>query len=290
MVGKTRATCSTMPAGPPSQSWWSSSRGPAALALMLLAGCGGGHGTGPASPSTPTAAPASVALVTLDGITGRPVAAAGPASGLPGASLELAAPGYLVRRTFVPTDGQIFLWPLSVDEAYVRRIVYETWSFSGVQRLYRWNRTALTITPGVPDASIAAIVSTGTVTLTASSTAADIEIRIDPNHPDLVGHSGFTRCTTFGYAIDHCTVVLRDSGVLQSRVTTHELGHCLGLGHSARAEDLMNPSVRAAEPTSDERVLLTMMYGRRRPGNAPPDDDQSLGSAATTRRTLMVRD
>jgi len=257
---------------------------------MLLAGCGGDHGTGPASPSTSTPPPGSVALVTLDGITGRPVAAAGLPYGLPGASLELAAPGYLVRRTFVPTDGRIFLWPLTVDEAYVRRIVYETWSFSGVQRLYRWARTALTITPGVPDASIAAIVSTGTVALTASSTAADIEVRVDPNDPDLVGYLGFTRCTTTGYAIDHCTVVLRDSGVLQSTVATHELGHCLGLGHSARPQDLMNPSARAAELTSDERVLLTMMYGRRRPGNTPPDDDQSLGHAVTTRRTLMVRD
>jgi len=257
---------------------------------MLLAGCGGDHGTGPASPSTSTPPPGSVALVTLDGITGRPVAAAGLPYGLPGASLELAAPGYLVRRTFVPTDGRIFLWPLTVDEAYVRRIVYETWSFSGVQRLYRWARTALTITPGVPDASIAAIVSTGTVDLTASSSAADIEVRVDPNDPDLVGHLGFTRCTTTGYAIDHCTVVLRDSGVLQSTVATHELGHCLGLGHSARPQDLMNPSARAAELTSDERVLLTMMYGRRRHGNTPPDDDQSLGHAVTTRRTLMVRD
>ncbi len=263
-------------------------RCPGVLALALAA-CGG-HSAAPTTPATPTPPPGGLAILALDGITGGPVAATGPASGAAGANLELSAPGYLLRRTTVPADGRIFLWPATVDEAYVRRIVYETWSFSGVQRLYRWSRTALTITPGVPAASIAEIASTGAISLTDSASAPDIEVRVDPSDPDLVGYLGFTRCNTRGYAIDHCKVVLRDQGVLRSTVTTHELGHCLGLGHSARPEDLMNPAARIAALTADERVLVAMMYVRRRPGNAPPDDDQSLGPADASRRVLMIRD
>ena len=63
----------------------------------------------------------------------------------------------------------------------------------------------------------------------------------------------------------------------------HEVGHALGLQHSTRREDLMFPSTARTSLvfSADERVLLTMMYGHRRPGQMPPDNDQALGQAAT---------
>jgi len=63
----------------------------------------------------------------------------------------------------------------------------------------------------------------------------------------------------------------------------HEFGHALGLGHSARVQDLMFPSTARTTGvfSADERVLLTMMYIHRRPGQVAPDNDQALGQGAS---------
>src|SRR5262249_22777738 len=125
-----------------------------AAALLVLAGCG----SAPTSPTvmpapvaspTPTPAPAGFQLRAFDGVSGAPIDTTLP-SGSPGDGLDLAVAGYLRRRTLAPADGRLFLWPTTVDEAYVRAIVYESWSFAGTQRLFRWQRRALGISPIVP--------------------------------------------------------------------------------------------------------------------------------------------
>jgi hypothetical protein len=261
----------------------------AVVIVVGLSGCGGGGDSRqPTAPTVPPAGPAPIAVTALDGVTGMPVAGTGPIRGLPGDSVEFAAPGYLTRGTLLPRDGRVFLWPLTVSEAYVRAIVYETWSFAGTQRLFRWPKAALTITPGVWAPAVAEIASTGVVTL-SDSAEPDIEVRIDPSDPALGNFSAFTRCTVVGFAIDRCEVVTRDARLANSSLLTHELGHCLGLGHSPRAGDLMRPpGVGIDGFSSHERVLLTMMYAHRRPGNAPPDDDRALGLSTAVRRIFVV--
>jgi hypothetical protein len=261
-------------------------RSAAALLAFAAAGCGSG-GT-PVDPNPPPSAE-PLAVTAYDGVTGAPLTAAGPLSATPGMPVTLSAPGYVERATLLPADGRVFLWPITVDESYLRRIVYETWSFGGVQRLFRWEKATLGITPGTWLPAREEIASTGAVTFVESAQP-DVEVVVDPSDPDLVGFMGFTRCTTRGYAIERCRVVVRTPAAAASPLLTHELGHTLGLGHSLRTSDVMHPQARIPAFTGDERVLVAMMYGRRRPGNAPPDDDRALSAQSDRRFVLMIRD
>jgi len=258
----------------------------AALLALAAWGCSG-DGT-PVDPNPPPSGE-PLAIAVFDGVTGRSLTAAGPLTGTPGTPATFSSPGYVDRSTLLPADGRVYLWPITVDESYLRRIVYETWSFGGVQRLFRWEKNVLSVTPGTWLPAREEIASTGAVTF-VESTQPDVEVVVDPSDPDLVGFQGFTRCTTRGFAIEHCRVVVRSATVAASPLLTHELGHTLGLGHSLRAQDVMFPQARIPTFTSDERVLVAMMYGRRRPGNAPPDDDRALSALSDRSYILMIRD
>ena len=89
----------------------------AARVLLLLVsigivGCGGGGGSGSGT------APSNTVSV-VDGVTGSPIAGV-TVTARPGDTATVERAGYLRRDTIVPRDGIISLWPVTVDETFVR--------------------------------------------------------------------------------------------------------------------------------------------------------------------------
>ena len=263
----------------------SSSAGRAvALAASLAAACGGGGS--PTAPPTP----APVQVQALDGWTGQPVAAAvSPSSPMPGTTVTALAGGYLPRvQTAAP---QLFLWP--AEEAYVRALVYTEFSPGGL--LARWTR-AFTVRslPGHEQDTATALAVAGAATglaLTSSATG-EVEFVIDPEALDAV--SSLALAATWrqfsGSTIRGCRIAVRRDGWVTLGILLHELGHCLGLGHSTNDGDLMFRAERRATQSFTERELvqLRMMYAHRQPGNAAPDSQPGTRAAGGTRTIVVV--
>ncbi|HET6897021.1 MAG TPA: matrixin family metalloprotease [Vicinamibacteria bacterium] len=243
--------------------------------LIPLAGCGGGGGGG----TTPSA---SASLV--DGASGAAVGGAA-VSARPGDSVTVERAGYLRRDTIVARDNVISLWPNTVDEAYVRTLVYSETALRN--RLVRWPGTTITVPRDLP-AEISQLVQPW-VTLVPSDTPA-VTIVVDPTDPgfapyppDVIGVTLSQIADADAHFIASRIVFKAASDVRRPGALAHEFGHALGLNHSARQQDLMFPSTARTTTTfsPDERVLLTMMYTHRRPGQVAPDNDQALGQGAT---------
>lgn len=240
------------------------------LLLLPLAGCGGGGSTSPS---------ASVSVV--DGATGASVTGAAVGA-RPGDTVTVDRTGYLRRDTIVPRDNVIHLWPNTVDETYVRTLVYSESALRN--RLVRWPSTTITVPRDLP-ADVVELVRPW-VNLVPSDSPA-VTIVIDPSNPafaslppDIVG-------LTLSQVADADAHILSSQILFKSEADrrstlAHELGHVLGLGHSAHVQDLMFPSTARTSLvfSADERVLLTMMYTHRRPGQIAPDNDQALGQGA----------
>src|SRR6185295_2818144 len=130
-----RALDGRPPAGP---YWRIMRRAIGFLLLIPLAGCGGGGSSG-TSPS------ASASLV--DGASGAAIGGAA-VSARPGDSVTVERAGYLRRDTIVARDNVISLWPITVDEAYVRTLVYSETALRN--RLVRWPGTTITVPRDLP--------------------------------------------------------------------------------------------------------------------------------------------
>jgi hypothetical protein len=241
------------------------------LLLLPLAGCGGG---GSASPS------ASVSVV--DGATGASVTGAAVGS-RPGDTVTVDRTGYLRRDTIVPRDNVIHLWPNTVDETYVRTLVYSEAALRN--RLVRWPSTTITVPRDLP-ADVVELVRPW-VNLVPSDTPA-VTIVIDPSNPAFASRPSDVVGLTLSQVADSDAHFLSSQIVFKSEADrrstlAHEFGHVLGLNHSARPQDLMFPNTARTTTvfSADERVLLTMMYTHRRPGQIAPDNDQALGQGAS---------
>ena len=139
-------------------------RAAALLLLLPFAACGGG-GAG----TTPSA---SAGLV--DGVSGAAIAGAA-VSARPGDSVTVERTGYIRRDTIVPRDNVISLWPVTVDESFVRTLVYSESALRN--RLVRWPGTTITVPRDFP--SDISDTLRPWVTLVPSDTPA-VTIVIDP--------------------------------------------------------------------------------------------------------------
>ena len=248
----------------------------AALLLLLPFGACGGGGGGSTTPS------ASAALV--DGVSGGAIAGAA-VSARPGDSVTVERTGYIRRDTIVPRDNVISLWPSTVNEAYVRTLVYSETALRN--RLVRWPGTTIAVPRDLPP-EIAELVRPW-VTLVPSDTPA-VTIVVDPADPafapyppDVIGVTLSQIADSDAHFISSRIVFKSEADRRRPSALAHEFGHAMGLGHSERPQDLMFPTTArtTAVFSADERVLLTMMYTHRRPGQVAPDNDQALGQGAS---------
>jgi hypothetical protein len=209
-----------------------------------------------------------------------------------GVSVTVHAPGYLTREAAF--DGQPFyLWPQ--EEAYVRVLVYN--QYSPGQRLSRWT-TGFTVKPlpGREDDSAAVVGAAGAASGLSLSVSASgvVEMVVDPDALSTISSNALaaTWRTFRGNTVTGCRVVVRREAWTTRGIMLHELGHCLGLGHSQNESDLMYPyELRVTQSFSErEMVTLRMMYRWRKPGNAAPDHDPGVAGAAFDRRTLVIVD
>ena len=245
------------------------------LLLLPFAGCGGGGG-GTTTPS------ASASLV--DGASGAAIAGAS-VSARPGDSVTVERAGYIRRDTIVPRDNVISLWPNTVNETYVRTLVYSEVALRN--RLVRWPSTTISVPRDLPP-EIADLVRPW-VTLVPSDTPA-VTIVVDRANPafaqfasDVIGVTLSQVADSDAHLISSQIVFKSEADMRRPSALAHEFGHALGLGHSERLQDLMFPSTARTTTvfSVDERVLLTMMYTHRRPGQVAPDNDQALGQGAS---------
>jgi hypothetical protein len=189
---------------------------------------------------------------------------------------------------------QLYLWP--GDEAYVRALVYT--EFSPGHLLARWARTSFTVRalPGREDETasvVAAAAAASGLALTTSATG-EVEFVVDPDALNTTSSTALAAShrTFNGSTITGCRIFVRREGWMTPGIMLHELGHCLGLGHSPDSRDLMYAyEQRGADSFSArELVVLRLMYRWRKPGNAAPDRDPGVAGAASGRRTIVIVD
>lgn len=284
------------------------------LLTLAAAGCGGGGR--PSTPSVlPSAAPspaptptpvATGGTVIRDGWTEEEVAVStSPASPGTGTNVVVEAPGYL-RREQRFNGSPIFLWPS--EESYVRTLVYD-WEFTdGSLRMIRWPQPFTLSFDGdlANDAAIQAkaaevvaeITRITGLPITIAPGGGNVTVRINPSILDE-GAIAQTLITFRGASITEATVEFANrqeisggSGSQYRNTLLHEMGHVMGLNHSASDRDVMTPAegpgTREGNYQTDEATCLHMMYAHRQAGNFFPDRDAALGAASTQTRTVRI--
>lgn len=238
----------------------------------------------------------------------------------PGTSLEVAAGGFLDRRTLLRSAAELnlSLWPrqspTGLDEPYTATLVYTDSSQSAAPAgnfpLARLpiGATLVTIVPSAeiradPDAMAAhedavhalSAVGAGHIAyvLGAEHAGVTFETRIDSKDRSCAsGIRAFTQVSTRGAEISGGRIVFCAAEVARSTTVTHEMGHTFGLQHSPDRNEIMHAFFVEGRSTafSPREALAMSLMVQRRPGNRYPDRDPDAAQAGAARmRTIICR-
>jgi hypothetical protein len=249
-----------------------------------------------------TGLPVANAQVLADGARGRTDAQgrlaleAGTAS-----ALDVVAEGYLSRQTRMG-DGRVTLWPVGPghDADYVRAIIYRSSAAGGAkgsgpeQPLERLAATRAVLLPSrelVRDAeamaalreSVALLneVTAGSVTFSVGGPTAGAAVFVLEVDPALKWIAATYKDVRGGGIAGGRIAFATLAAARRAPVAAHELGHVLGLQHSASRQDLMFFEAHdgAASFTAEERLTIRLLL-QRLPGNRYPDNDRDSGATA----------
>jgi hypothetical protein len=210
--------------------------------------------------------------------------------------VDVAAEGFLSRQTRLGAD-RLTLWPIGPGRGadYVRAIIYRSSAAGGSaghgaeQPLQRVAAARVAVVPSraiLRDAAAMAAcrhaieeineATEGHVVFGLGASpfgAAVFGVDVDPSLPWLAA----TYKRLEGQTIVGGRIALSSlSAARSARFLAHELGHALGLQHSAAPSDLMFFEARAGGATSftDAERLTIRLLLQRRPGNHYPDNDR----------------
>ncbi len=231
-----------------------------------------------------------------------------------GSNIEIAAPGFLDRKTLLrsPNDlgftqlseGHLFtLWPETsangLHKSFTRELLYV--KGGDVYPLYRPDprfKGAVIIPDNVVkrdqrtmqtvrEAAAAMTEATGKPYIVGrqakEGAKQPIHLVYDPLHPNF-RRSGWGNVVAFvdneydwGHIITSSTVVFRVLEYARVSVTLHELGHTIGLSHTTTQRDVMSRYyyyADASEEFTPRERLVIQLMLQRRPGNTFPDNDR----------------
>jgi hypothetical protein len=237
-----------------------------------------------------------------------------------GTSVDITAQGFLQRQTVLMLFRTTFsLWPSTspsgFDETITQELVYTDavrccpllGGSLGTNALTRM-RTGTRASVGLPESErgtaayeairegidLANAAIDGRVVFSLSGTPqGDVKISIDPTGVTPTGRpaAAYFRAAMEGDWITGGELVLTaPSFTMQglTRVTAHELGHCLGLEHTTMPGGLMTSVQQGRDFSPGELALLRLAY-QRPAGNVYPDSDRHLlGTTSKSRSIICV--
>lgn len=239
-----------------------------------------------------------------------------------GAPVEIEAAGFFPRTTRLrESDPRRFtLWPKELasaaeDDKYTSRLVYTSTTDGsplGGEALYTFRPgtelVTLVIDPSLfifqyhmSDHETAAremnaVLSpnlTYQVSKDRPTSGIIIDVRYDEKDASCKDAWAFARWQLMGNTITGGEIVYCDRWSVNSKIATHEVGHTMGLRHSAEQFDIMypyvnyNPDFQRHGFGESEGILMKMMR-QRWPGNRLPDDDRDLYAKAVLRTETIV--